>query len=90
MKSKAGRITIKRLLENSASIMERSSCPAKAGHPVFAGVYYHYPLSRVMTALPRMAAPFVPIGSVHFVSENSVGVLPVTCRNACENAGTLA
>ncbi len=40
MESKAGRITIKRLLENSASIMERSSLPAKAGHPVFAGVYW--------------------------------------------------
>jgi hypothetical protein len=26
----------------------------------------------------------------YFVSENSVGVFPVTCRNACENAGTLA
>jgi hypothetical protein len=28
--------------------------------------------------------------SRHFASENSVGVLPVTCRKACENAGTLA
>jgi hypothetical protein len=26
----------------------------------------------------------------HFVPENSVGVLPVTWRNACEKAGTLA
>ena len=26
----------------------------------------------------------------HFIPENSVGVLPVTCRKACENAGTLA
>jgi hypothetical protein len=26
----------------------------------------------------------------HFASANSVGVLPVTCRNAWENAGTLA
>ena len=26
----------------------------------------------------------------HFACENSVGVLPVTCRNACEKAGTLA
>ena len=25
----------------------------------------------------------------HFVAENSFGVLPVTCRNACENAGKL-
>jgi hypothetical protein len=27
---------------------------------------------------------------IHFASANLVGVLPVTCRNACENAGTLA
>ena len=26
----------------------------------------------------------------YFVSENAVGVLPVTWRKACENAGTLA
>ena len=26
----------------------------------------------------------------YFASENCVGVLPVTCRNACEKAGTLA
>jgi hypothetical protein len=34
--------------------------------------------------------PFFTTESPYFVSENSVGVLPVTCRNACENAGTLA
>jgi hypothetical protein len=30
------------------------------------------------------------IAKAHFVSANSVGVLPVTWRNAYENAGTLA
>ena len=39
-----------------------------------------YPLSRVMTAMRRL----------HAFSANSVGVLPVTCRKAWENAGTLA
>ena len=29
-------------------------------------------------------------GSDLFLVGNSVGVLPVTCRNACEKAGTLA
>jgi hypothetical protein len=28
--------------------------------------------------------------TAHSLAENSVGVLPVTWRNACENAGTLA
>jgi hypothetical protein len=27
---------------------------------------------------------------VYFAPTNSVGVLPVICRNACEKAGTLA
>jgi hypothetical protein len=29
-------------------------------------------------------------GPPYFISQNSVGVLPVTWRKACENAGTLA
>jgi hypothetical protein len=28
--------------------------------------------------------------TAHCLAENAVGVLPVTWRNACENAGTLA
>jgi hypothetical protein len=39
-------------------------------------------------------APQDEVGDIfnlsYFFSENSVGVLPVTCRKACENAGTLA
>jgi hypothetical protein len=45
-----------------------------------------YPLSRVMTAL--RGARLYP--NRYFISENAVGVLPVTCRKAWENAGTLA
>ena len=28
--------------------------------------------------------------TLHFAAANSVGVFPVTCRNACEKAGKLA
>jgi hypothetical protein len=34
--------------------------------------------------------PFPVPNRPHLASANSVGVLPVTCRKACENAGTLA
>jgi hypothetical protein len=46
-------------------------------------------IKRVKTAF-SLKRPRPPAESAHFVSANSVGVLPVTCRNAYENAGTLA
>jgi hypothetical protein len=89
MESKAGRITIKRILENSASTMERSSCSAKAkaGHRVIAGITRFAGSDGLAWNGGTIHPGWV---RSHFVSENAVGVLPVTCRNACENAGTLA
>lgn len=39
------------------------------------------------SVLPTIRAP---PNRPYFISENAVGVLPVTCRKACEKAGTLA
>ena len=48
-----------------------------SGHPVTTGVYWTPGSSPGVTNL-------------YFACANSVGVLPVTWRKACENAGTLA
>ncbi len=47
-----------------------------------------YPLSRVMTVFSRSTNGHA--ATLYFISANSVGVLPVTCRKAWEKAGTLA
>jgi hypothetical protein len=73
-------ITIKR---NTASCLAHAQHPVRRGvavqSPVASGTL-DYPLSREMTDIRRP----------HAFSANSVGVLPVTCRKAWENAGTLA
>jgi hypothetical protein len=56
-------------------------------HPV-TGVYWTSAFAEddELTCRGALRSPIAP----HFASANSVGVLPVTWRNACENAGTLA
>jgi hypothetical protein len=64
--------------------------PRERGHPVITGVYWITRfLLRGMTGLPHAGPPSRP-NRPYFVSANAVGVLPVTWRKACENAGTLA
>ena len=50
------------------------------------------PLSWAMTVMPGAAVLDSTRTQLrlHFISKNSVGVLPVIVRNACEKAGTLA
>jgi hypothetical protein len=62
--------------------------PAKAGRPVAtgAGVYWIAPFAGDDGPRPKAHTPIRP----YIAFANSVGVLPVTWRNACENAGTLA
>jgi hypothetical protein len=44
----------------------------------------------VFAPAPDIAALVRATFARYFASANSVGVFPVTCRNACENAGKLA
>jgi hypothetical protein len=44
----------------------------------------------VMPRIRRVSVGDFTRCHAYFASANSVGVLPVTCRNACEKAGTLA
>jgi hypothetical protein len=48
----------------------------------------HLERSRFAKAMDARVKPRMT--GCYFIPQNSVGVLPVTCRNACEKAGTLA